>query len=85
MRQLNQPGWVYTWTFIGFSITRQDVSSRDVLCYYCTVNVEASTGARLVRLRYHTLVGKGLTRQENAHDNKLYGRRPGNMTSMSWV
>jgi hypothetical protein len=65
VRQLNQPGWVYTWTFMGFSITRRDISSQGVLYRHGTANVVVPTGACLARPRYHTLVGNGLTSQES--------------------
>jgi hypothetical protein len=53
---------------MGFSITRRDVSSRDVLYRHYTANMVISTGASVARSRYHTLVGNGLTRQESTQN-----------------
>ena len=53
---------------MGFSITRRDISSRDVLYRHCTANMVVPTGASVARSRYHTLVGNGLTSQESTRN-----------------
>src|SRR5882724_2656673 len=51
VRQLNQPGWVYTWTFMVFSITRYDTSTLGATHHYDAASLATLTDASLARTR----------------------------------